>query len=306
MIANRTPWGRSTFPHTFAFRYGLAILTGALALALALRLPITTETPLLLFIVGVVITALYGGLGPALLNIGLAAWAISFFFVTPYQQLTFWKVMSVEDTILLSIFLMVALVIGCLVAGSRRAREISRIGEEWYRSLAATASDGIITVNDQETILFVNAAAERIFGFSEEQLLGRKLSVLFPQDLYRWPMSQQRRCPDTRKRQTHYLMEGRAQGGAPIALQVSFSAFSLSGKSVYTAILRESGAFEADDRAGESNSRSFARLLMKPVEPSAQSIVAPCAEGGSLFVASETVLQSESLLHSNGRTGTTG
>src|SRR6185312_16021012 len=46
---------------------------------------------------------------------------------------------------------------------------------QWYRSIAETASDGIVILEDQ-AIVFANSAAEEIFGVAANEMLGRKFS----------------------------------------------------------------------------------------------------------------------------------
>src|SRR6185312_13725689 len=48
---------------------------------------------------------------------------------------------------------------------------------QWYRSIAETASDGIVILEDQ-AIVFANSAAEEIFGVAANEMLGRKFSGL--------------------------------------------------------------------------------------------------------------------------------
>ena len=43
---------------------------------------------------------------------------------------------------------------------------------ERFRSLAETASDAIIVIDEASTILFINAAAEKIFGYSIGEMNG--------------------------------------------------------------------------------------------------------------------------------------
>src|SRR5207253_10491103 len=48
------------------------------------------------------------------------------------------------------------------------------------RIIADTASDAIITIDSQSTMLFVNHAAEKIFGYSLDEMLLQSLSMLMP------------------------------------------------------------------------------------------------------------------------------
>lgn len=51
---------------------------------------------------------------------------------------------------------------------------------EKYRQILETASDGFVTVNANHEIIYLNKAAERIFGFKREEVLGTDLDVLLP------------------------------------------------------------------------------------------------------------------------------
>lgn len=56
-----------------------------------------------------------------------------------------------------------------------------RLSEQRFRTLAETASDAIVTINEQSCILYINPATERLFGFTAEELVGRHLSDLMPE-----------------------------------------------------------------------------------------------------------------------------
>src|SRR5206468_5942304 len=56
-------------------------------------------------------------------------------------------------------------------------RELSR-SEAWMRALLTTTVDGVITVERDGTILEFNASAERIYGWTRAEILGRNIRVL--------------------------------------------------------------------------------------------------------------------------------
>src|SRR5438128_7289046 len=76
-----------TLPRSPVRRYGVAVASVALALLLSIWVP----TPLqekhhsALFFVAVVVSTLYGGVGPGLVAIALATGAIEYFLVRPFQ-----------------------------------------------------------------------------------------------------------------------------------------------------------------------------------------------------------------------------
>lgn len=53
--------------------------------------------------------------------------------------------------------------------------------KRYYGSLFESATEGILLVDQETRIILANPAAERLFGFAPEELLGRKISLLIPQ-----------------------------------------------------------------------------------------------------------------------------
>ena len=59
------------------------------------------------------------------------------------------------------------------VTESRKVGQALRAGEEKYRHIIQTSSDGIIVIDEESAVRFVNPAAETLFGRSAEQMVGR-------------------------------------------------------------------------------------------------------------------------------------
>lgn len=55
--------------------------------------------------------------------------------------------------------------------------------DRFYRTLVREAPDAIIYADAQGTISFWNRAAERIFGFSEAEAVGKSLDIIIPENL---------------------------------------------------------------------------------------------------------------------------
>lgn len=51
-----------------------------------------------------------------------------------------------------------------------------RVSEKWLNALAAAALDGIVTMDGKGRIIAFNPAAEELFGYRSEQVVGRKVS----------------------------------------------------------------------------------------------------------------------------------
>ncbi len=70
---------------------------------------------------------------------------------------------------------------GTLVSSAIRDVTDRRKAEEKFRGLLEAAPDAIVIVNRYGTIVLVNAQAERVFGYSRQELLGRMVEVLVPE-----------------------------------------------------------------------------------------------------------------------------
>ena len=63
------------------------------------------------------------------------------------------------------------------ITGKRSAEEALRLAEEKMRSVVNHVIDGIITIDEWGTVRSFNPAAERIFGYTATEVLGRNVSI---------------------------------------------------------------------------------------------------------------------------------
>jgi PAS domain S-box-containing protein len=63
----------------------------------------------------------------------------------------------------------------------KRRERILREREERLRAVLNTASDAIVNIDKRGIITDINSAAERMFGYREEELVGRNVKILMPQ-----------------------------------------------------------------------------------------------------------------------------
>ena len=63
----------------------------------------------------------------------------------------------------------------------KRAETALRESRDRLEDIYATVGDGIISLDSQQRIVLFNAAAERIFGYTAEELIGRPLDALLPE-----------------------------------------------------------------------------------------------------------------------------
>lgn len=110
------------------------------------------------------------------------------------------------------------------------------------RVIADTASDAIITIDEESTMLFVNRAAEKIFGYSRAELLGQSLTMLMPDYLRHVHSAALRRYVETDQRHMSWeavALPGLHKSGREIPLELSFDEFTENGRRFFTGIARD-------------------------------------------------------------------
>jgi PAS domain S-box-containing protein len=110
------------------------------------------------------------------------------------------------------------------------------------RIIADTASDAIITIDEESTMLFVNRAAEKIFGYSRAELVGQSLTMLMPDYLRHVHRAGLQRYLATGQRHISWeavQLPGRHQSGREIPLELSFGEFTENGRRFFTGIARD-------------------------------------------------------------------
>jgi len=110
------------------------------------------------------------------------------------------------------------------------------------RVIADTASDAIITIDEESTMLFVNRGAERIFGYPRAELLGQSLTMLMPDYLRHVHRAGMQHYLATGQRHTSWEaveLPGLHQSGREIPLELSFGEFTENGRRFFTGIARD-------------------------------------------------------------------
>jgi PAS domain S-box-containing protein len=114
--------------------------------------------------------------------------------------------------------------------------------EEKYRIVAETASDAIISIDERSTIVFINRAAARIFGYEIEQMAGQPLTMLMPEYLRQRHTAGQGRYLKTGVKHLnweHVEVSGLHRDGHEIPLELSFGEFRKNNKHLFIGIARD-------------------------------------------------------------------
>ncbi|MGH9946711.1 MAG: PAS domain S-box protein, partial [Pyrinomonadaceae bacterium] len=124
---------------------------------------------------------------------------------------------------------------------NKKIREELHESEAHHRIVAEMASDAIVTIDENSTILFANRATEKIFGYTAAELNGACLTMLMPERLRQFHKAGIRRFIDTGEKKFKWqLVEvmGRHKNGEEFPAEISFGEHLEDGKYYFTSVIR--------------------------------------------------------------------
>jgi PAS domain S-box-containing protein len=131
-----------------------------------------------------------------------------------------------------------------MTESNRSPRNISRpsIQIEW-RNIVDAAMDGIICIDEQQDIVLFNAAAEAIFDYAANDVLGHPITKLMPErfrDKHRALVQQfGNESPRPRRMDAKRTVRALRSNGDEFPIEASISHFQSGGGKIYTAIVRD-------------------------------------------------------------------
>jgi PAS domain S-box-containing protein len=190
-------WDRTNRPVWLRCTVGVLAAIIAAAIRLQFLEILELRVTFLTFYPTVAVAALYGGFGAGLLATVVSAALANYFLMEPIGQ---FAITNPADLISTVVFLASGSLISYLAEATYRAQarahqaeEQSRLAaerekaavdlqqsESKYRELVQNANSAIIRWRRDGTIAFVNEYAQRFFGYSAEELVGKKVNILVP------------------------------------------------------------------------------------------------------------------------------
>ncbi|HMK54731.1 MAG TPA: PAS domain S-box protein [Methanobacteriaceae archaeon] len=113
--------------------------------------------------------------------------------------------------------------------------------EEKFRTLAQTAVDAIIITDQEGNIIFSNRSLERIFDYSAEDIMGKPVNILIPEEYKEDFAGQMDLDPASFNKWSGKVFEsyGMRKDGSEFPLEMSLNIWQLDGDSYTTAIIRD-------------------------------------------------------------------
>lgn len=113
--------------------------------------------------------------------------------------------------------------------------------EQRFRSVAQTATDALITVDSDGKVMFWNNGATRIFGFTSEEMMGKKLDTIMPERF------QEKHSSSMKKAKTgvHTIIGktveviAKRKDGSEFPIELSLASWNTKDGDFYTSIIRD-------------------------------------------------------------------
>lgn len=117
-----------------------------------------------------------------------------------------------------------------------------RESEIRFRSVAQSAKDAVIAADSSGNIIFWNNGARAIFGYEEEEVLGKPLTFLMPEryrDAHRRGLERYRSTGETRVIGKTVELHGLGKGGSEFPLELSLATWKTGAGTFYSGIIRD-------------------------------------------------------------------
>jgi two-component system, LuxR family, sensor kinase FixL len=224
--------------------YGAAV--AAIAVALGIRVvmvPILqNEAPYLFFVPAVLIAAGLGGFGPGLLATGLGL-LLGFFFISSFPLLSPAEIVNAAAY--------TAIGLGMAWGGEQLHRSRLRaalstedtLGREAHlKSILDTVPDAMIVIDERGIIGSFSSAAERLFGYTALDVLGKNIKMLMPSPyrenhdgyLKRYLLTGERRIIGIGR-----LVVGERKDGSTFPMELAVGEMRSSNQRFFTGFIRD-------------------------------------------------------------------
>jgi two-component system, LuxR family, sensor kinase FixL len=218
-------------------RYGVALILVMLALVLKLLLTpvLGQQAPYLFYVAAVFVSGILGGLGP-----GLVATVLSLSLVLRDAASDgFISQPEIGGAVAFGV-----LGIGMAWFGERllRASRREAASAQHLKSILDTVPDAMIVIDESGIIRSFSAAAERLFGRTADEAIGRNVSMLMPSPYRQQHDGYLRRYFETGERRIigiGRVVVGERQDGSTFPMELAVGEMNSGGRRFFTGFIRD-------------------------------------------------------------------
>jgi len=139
-----------------------------------------------------------------------------------------------------------------------------KVSEERFRTIMNSALDAIIAIDEAMNIVEWNPAASRIFGYTQEEIIGKSISNLIPFDTTQTATKEIRRFIETSQQDSiGGVIEiiGLKKDGSEFFAELSLSKMQITGKNQWVAFVRDI----SQRKQVEEKLQNYSRVLEETV-----------------------------------------
>ncbi|MBV9347863.1 MAG: PAS domain S-box protein [Pseudolabrys sp.] len=242
----QTP-GNETIAHTWVSkRLAFALAVSLVALAFVARLLILPEVgpqnPFLLFVPAVLVASGLGGLGPGLVATGISA----VLGLYPFPNAL---ALSQNEMFGFSVFLIIGTGMAwlgdrLLLARASAAAVTKNIlaREAHLRSILDTVPDAMIVIDPKGLIQSFSTAAQRLFGYTEKEVIGQNVKMLMPQpyrDSHDGYLTRYAKTGERRIIGVGRVVVGARKDGATFPMELAVGEMRSDDRTYFTGFIRD-------------------------------------------------------------------
>jgi len=150
------------------------------------------------------------------------------------------------------------------ITQQKQAEEALRESEERFRSIVETTNDAIISADSSGKTIFWNKAAEKMFGYSFEEAVGKPFSIIIPETIQSSHEETYHRAAATGKSEhIGQTMESRSKrkDGSEFPVEISTSFWVAGDNTFITALIRDTTERKQSDAALRESGERFLSIM---------------------------------------------
>ncbi len=168
----------------------------------------------------------------------------------------------------------------------KKSEEALSEAEQRFRSITESANDAIISADEKGLIIFWNQTAHKLFGYTEEEALGKPLTIIVPdqyKQLHEAGIQRVSTGGDMHVIGKTVELEGLHKEGHVFPIELSLSTWENAGKRFYSGIIRD-----ITERKAIEHSIKDAEMRFRSITESANDAIISADEKGLIISWNQT------------------